>query len=105
MRTSAVEAASLNVTQIAIQFMISFTTDTVVPALLLPDATADGQATEDYFPTMTSVAFTATVTASPTLIPILLTEPSVMADTTSKFPTFTTTSAMACPSVILVTVP
>src|SRR5574341_835593 len=58
-----------------------------------------------YLPTMTSVALTATVTGSLTLRPMLLTEPSVIAATTSRLPTFTVTSAIACPCVIWVTVP
>ena len=58
-----------------------------------------------YLPIMTSVAFTATSTESLTFKPMLLTDPSVIAATNSSVPTFTVTSAMACPSVILVTVP
>ena len=40
MRMSAVQAASLKVTQIAIQFMILLTPGKEVPDLLLPDATS-----------------------------------------------------------------
>ena len=73
-------AASLNVTQMAIQFMSASTTAMALDPFL-EDGISLGLSTLGYFPTMTLVALTAKVTASPTLMPICFTEPSVIADT------------------------